>query len=246
MTAPIPRHAPAAAFRFGEFTFDCESRQLLQNNEQRHLSPKAQQLLQLLLVARPRALSREELYDTLWPATYVSDTNLPSIVNEVRRALGDDARAPRYIRTAHGYGYAFCGEVTITSRAASAVAMLRCEGSPQRETSTHLLYEGENIVGRTTDVGVVIPDATVSRRHALLTLEDGQFSLSDLGSKNGTYVDGKRIGSSPVRVTPRSRIMFGAVVAGILRRRASSTQSLQVTPAELELERVTSEEPVQP
>ena len=244
MTAQIPRHGPAAAFRFGEFTFDCESRQLLENGEQRHLSPKAQQLLQILLVARPKALSREELYDALWPATYVSDTNLPTIVNEVRRALGDDARSPRYIRTAHGYGYAFCGEVTMASRAASAVAMLRCEGSPQREVSTHLLFEGENVVGRTDEASVVIPDATVSRRHALLTLQDGEFTLSDLGSKNGTYVDGKRIGASPVRVTPRSRILFGAVVSGIMRRRASSTQSLQITVAELE--RVTSEEPVQP
>ena len=244
MTAQIPRRGPAAAFRFEEFTFDGESRQLLHNGEQRHLSPKAQQLLQLLLAARPRALSREELYDTLWPATYVSDTNLPTIVNEVRRALGDDARSPRYIRTVHGYGYAFCGEATIASRAASAVAMLRCEGSPHRETSTHLLHEGENVVGRTAEASVVIPDATVSRRHALLTLHDGEFSLSDLASKNGTYVDGKRIGSSPVRVTPRSRILFGAVVAGIMRRRASSTQSLQITAAELE--RVTSEEPVQP
>lgn len=243
MTAQKPPRGPAAAFRFGEFTFDGESRQLLQEGEPRHLSPKAQQLLQVLLLARPRALSREELYDILWPATFVSDTNLPAIVNEVRRALGDDARAPRYIRTAHSYGYAFCGEVTMVSRVASAVAMLRCEGSPQREASTHLLYAGENVVGRAPDVTVAIADATVSRRHAVLTLEDGKFSLSDLGSKNGTFVDGKRIGSSAVPVTPRNRIMFGAVVASIMRRRASSTQSLQVTAEELA--RVTTEEPVQ-
>ena len=65
--------SPAGSFRFGEFTFDGESRQLLRNGEPRHLSPKAQQLLQVLLLARPRALSREELYDALWPATYVCD-----------------------------------------------------------------------------------------------------------------------------------------------------------------------------
>jgi len=105
----------AATFHIGEFTFDCASRLLMRGGVKRHLSPKAQQLLRLLLVARPRALSREELYDALWPSTFVCETNLASVVNEIRRALGDDARAARYIRTVHGFGYAFCGEVA-TSR----------------------------------------------------------------------------------------------------------------------------------
>ncbi|HEX6098538.1 MAG TPA: FHA domain-containing protein [Thermoanaerobaculia bacterium] len=233
MTAKIQPSREAAAFRFGEFTFDCESRQLLHNGLPRHLSPKAQQLLQLLLLARPRALSHEEIYDALWPETYVCDTNLPSIVNEVRRALGDNARSPRYIRTAHGFGYAFCEEAAAAAPVASAIAMLRCEGSPQREASSWLLYEGENVVGRAPDVRVVIVDATVSRRHAVLTVANGEITVADLDSKNGTYVDGQKIGQTPVKVTPRTRIMFGAVVAWVMRRKVSSTLSLQLDEAEL-------------
>jgi hypothetical protein len=46
----------------------------------------------------------------IWPGTYVSESTLAVVVNGVRHALGDDARQPRFIRTVHGFGYAFCGE----------------------------------------------------------------------------------------------------------------------------------------
>src|SRR5687767_8563539 len=86
-----PAGQPAVTFHFGEFLFDCGSRQLLRAGVELHLSPKAQQLLHLLLAVRPRALSREELYDALWPSTFVCETNLANVVNEIRRTLGDDA-----------------------------------------------------------------------------------------------------------------------------------------------------------
>jgi DNA-binding winged helix-turn-helix (wHTH) protein len=217
-----PADLPVAVFPFGEFTFDSGSRQLSCSGVARQLSPKAQQLLHLLIMARPRALSRQELYDALWPATFVSDTNLSTVVNEVRRVLGDDARAPHYIRTVHGFGYAFCGEVAASRPvpAAAATAKLFCDGQ------THLLYDGENVVGRGGNSAVVIQNDTISRRHAVITVENDAFSILDLDSRNGTYVDGKRIGSAPVTVTSRTRIEFGAMLASILRRNNSSTQPI--------------------
>jgi DNA-binding winged helix-turn-helix (wHTH) protein len=207
----------AATFRFGEFTFDCGSRLLTCNEVKRHLSPKAQLLLELLIQARPRALSREELYDALWPSTFVCETNLASIISEVRRALGDEARASQYIRTIHGFGYAFCGEVVSSVATKSAVAMLLCgEGN-------HLLYEGENLIGRADGCSVVIAARTISRRHALITIYDGAFSIRDLDSTNGTYVDGQRIGSFPVMVLEGSRIALGTVRASIIARNAPSS-----------------------
>src|SRR6476659_7510437 len=131
-----PAGEPTATFRFGEFTFDCGSHLLMRSGVKQHLSLKAQHLLQLLILARPRALSREELYDALWPSTFVCETNLASIINEVRRALGDDARASQYIRTVHGFGYAFCGEI-VSAVANFVAAMLQCEGQ------SHSLFEGE-------------------------------------------------------------------------------------------------------
>jgi len=217
-----PAGEPTAVFRFGEFTFDCESRLLLCNGTERHLSPKAQQLLRLLILARPRALSRQELYDELWPSTFVCETNLASIINEVRRALGDDGRAARYIRTVHGFGYAFRCEVVSPERIRLVAAALTCEGE------RHLLSDGENVVGRAPGSRVVIPDRSVSRTHAVITVHADAFSIADLDSKNGTYVDGQRIGRSPVPIPRRAQIMFGAIAASLVLSTISSTQNLRL------------------
>ena len=72
--------------------------------------PKAYELLSLLLARRPRVLSKAQIRDVLWPGTSVARDGLPRLVTELRQALGDDAQQPRFIRTVHGFGYAFCGE----------------------------------------------------------------------------------------------------------------------------------------
>jgi len=215
-----------ATYRFGEFTFDCGSRLLTRGGAKKHLSPKAQQLLELLLAARPRVLSRETLYDEIWPSTFVCETNLASIVNEVRRALGDNVRASRYIRTVHGFGYAFCGEAATSVDRPPVTAMLLCG------ERRHFLREGENSVGRGQDCQVVMPEATISRRHALITVYDDTASISDLDSKNGTSVDGRPIGRSPVPVTSTSRIAFGSMGASIVFLK-TSTESLQLNMGEV-------------
>jgi hypothetical protein len=79
--------------RFGEVTFDPDSRLLLRVPDPVHLTGKAFDLLSLLLKERPRALSREELIGALWPDTFVTESNLTSLVNDVRTAIGDDARS---------------------------------------------------------------------------------------------------------------------------------------------------------
>lgn len=71
--------------RFGEFIVDTDRRQLRQGETERHVSPKAFEFLCLLLQNRPRALSKAELHERLWPSTFVSDATLTSLVAEVRR-----------------------------------------------------------------------------------------------------------------------------------------------------------------
>lgn len=215
---------PASVFRFSEFTFDCDSRQLLRGAVELHLSPKAQHLLHQLLLARPRALSRQELYDALWPSTFVSESNLANIVNEVRHVLGDDPRASQFIRTVHGYGYSFCGEVAVPGEGPHLDAMLLCN------ERTYQLFEGPNAVGRAPDCRIVIHDAAVSRHHAVILVDSsGAVSIQDLDSKNGTHVNGRRIGHSPVKVTHGEKITFGAVVASIMSPKISSAATLRLT-----------------
>ena len=223
----IPTGSQAGVFRFGPFAFDCRLRQLFRNDDPRHLLPKAQRLLHLLLLERPRALSRDEIIEVLWPSTYVSDTSLATVVNELRRALDDDARTPQYIRTVHGFGYAFCGEVTTAAATGVHAATLVWEGHH------YPLYEGENTIGRADDNSIVLSDDTISRHHALMTIEGGVMRLQDLGSKNGTFVDGQRIDTTPVIVKSQSRIELGAVMVSIMPGNASSTKSLRLNMPEL-------------
>lgn len=96
--------------RFGPFTLDLESRQLTNAGEEIHLEPKAFELLSALVLERPKVLSKADLQERLWPGTFVAEANLSNLVAEIRAALGDPARAPRFVRTAHGVGYAFCGQ----------------------------------------------------------------------------------------------------------------------------------------
>jgi DNA-binding winged helix-turn-helix (wHTH) protein len=210
----LPGAESAAVFRFGEFTFDRGSHLLLRNGVEQHLSPKAQLLLRMLLLNRPKAVSREEIYDALWPSTFVCETNMAGIISEVRRALGDDARSSQYIRTVHGFGYAFSADVETSVSQRVAVAMLFCEG--QR----HLLYEGANSVGRAPDCGVVLTGPTVSRYHAVITIVGNAIWIEDRASRNGTYVNGKRISRS--RVRHRDPIGFGVVQATIGRKTTST------------------------
>ena len=93
--------------RFGEFTLDDSRRQLLRGAEPIHLSPKAFQLLSILVAERPRAVSKKELQDRLWPDTFVNEGNLANAVAELRSALGDERRESRFIRTLYGFGYSF-------------------------------------------------------------------------------------------------------------------------------------------
>src|SRR5262245_14273162 len=106
---PPPRAIRRNTMRvaFGDFVLDTDCRELRRGLEPVRLSPKALQLLQILVTERPRALSKADLQDRLWPETFVVEKNLANLISEVREALGDDPSNPRFIRTVPRYGYAF-------------------------------------------------------------------------------------------------------------------------------------------
>ena len=83
-------------YRFDDFTMDTATRRLLKGQSGQHLSPKAFDLLQFLVANRARAVSKAELLQQVWPATHVLETNLASLVVEIRQTLGDSADEPRY------------------------------------------------------------------------------------------------------------------------------------------------------
>jgi DNA-binding winged helix-turn-helix (wHTH) protein len=195
--------------RLGELTFDPDARQLLNGEKELHLSPKAIDLLRILIAHRPRALSKQELHEHLWPATFVSEANLASLIAEVREALSDTARQPRFIRTAHRFGYAFSGEAVEVSDSPPSVqptsfCWLLKDGKRLP------LQPGENILGR-DEADIQIDSPTVSRRHARIRISGTEAVLEDLGSKNGTFVNGERV-SIVVTLKDADEVQVGSVV----------------------------------
>ena len=97
--------------RFGDVTFDPARRLVLRGPRPVHLEPRALRLLEILLSCRPKALSKAEILDAVWPGTFVTEGSLSALVKDLRKALGESARSPSYVRTVFGYGYAFEGTV---------------------------------------------------------------------------------------------------------------------------------------
>ncbi len=210
--------------RFGDCRFDSGARELRRGSQRIELTPKAFQLLELLLSRRPEAVSRAEIHDALWPATYVSLSSLSRVMADLRSALGDDARRPRYVRTLHGFGYVFSGEVVDEAGSppgqADALACRLLWGT--REIP---LAEGTHVLGRAPDAAVLIEGARVSRHHARIVVAGGRATLEDLGSKNGTYLRGQRL-SAEAELVDGDRIGVGQVLLKFRSPRAlSSTES---------------------
>ena len=172
---------------FGRCRFDGEARELRRDGAVQPLSPKAFQFLQLLLEERPRAVPKQEIHERLWPDSFVSDASLARLANEVRAAVGDDARAPHSVRTVHRFGYAFCGEAGAEAPGAGTQASCRLVWADRHI----LLLPGENLLGRASDARVVIDLARVSRHHARIVVDGDKAMLEDLASKNGTYLRGR-------------------------------------------------------
>ena len=195
--------------RLGECTLDVGARQLTRRGEALHLSPKAFELLRLLIEHRPRALSKQELHEHVWPDTFVSEANLASLINEVRHVLDDDAREPRFVRTVHRFGYAFCGSVIEVAEATPVADSSEFCWLVEGGRRLPLQY-GENILGR--DEGIQIDSPTVSRRHACIRVSGSEAVIEDLGSKNGTFVGGERL-AAPLRLKDGDEIRIGSIVS---------------------------------
>ena len=168
---------------FGEFVLDSARRELRRRDRAVRISPKALGLLELLIEERSRAVPKDEIRARLWRGTIVSEASLARLATELRAALGDDAREPRFVRTVHGFGYAFSGEV-VEEPAPSRASVCRLVWDNRRIP----LANGENVVGRASDAAVTIDSTRVSRHHACITVSGSRATLEDLGSKNGTFV----------------------------------------------------------
>ena len=182
------------AVLFGDFVFDPDARELRRGGEPVVLSPKAYQLLDVLVSNRPKALSKSALQEHLWPDTFVVEKNLVNLIAEIRAALGDDATHPRFVRTIQRFGYAFSETPDPRRRNTLRAADVRfrvvwAEGRAG-------LGDGDHVLGRDPDLELFLDAPDVSRHHARIRIAGGEATIEDLDSKNGTFVSNRRLGSA--------------------------------------------------
>jgi DNA-binding winged helix-turn-helix (wHTH) protein len=217
-------------YRIGDFTLDEDTRQLVANGDEVHLSPKAFDLLALLVANRDRAVSKKQLQQRLWPSTFVEETNLASLVAEIRRALSDSAAEPRFVRTVYGFGYRFVGEVRVVTSAGRTdhsrpTLWLIVEG---RQIP---LLNGANVIGRAADAAIRVDAPGMSRYHARIRVENGQATLEDLASKNGTHLNGRRL-STPEPLHGGDEIRVGGIALTFRTLSAGSPTETLLSPVE--------------
>jgi DNA-binding winged helix-turn-helix (wHTH) protein len=197
------------AVSFGSFVLDLETRELRKEGTAVPLSPKALQLLEVLVVNRPKALSKPALQEQLWPETFVVEKNLVNLIAEIRAALGDDATHPRFVRTVHRFGYAFRDP---SERAANRKVIPRTEArfrlvwAGGRATLT----DGEHVLGRDPDLELFLDSRDISRRHARIRIIGDEATIEDLESKNGTFVAERRL-ETVTRLADGDSIRIGSV-----------------------------------
>jgi DNA-binding winged helix-turn-helix (wHTH) protein len=209
---------------FSDFVLDLSARQLLRGTTPVALEPKMYKLLEILIKRRPAVIPNEELDELIWPHVFVARTSLMRLVSGLRSALDDDPKDSKIIRTAYKTGYAFCATTTAVTIPATAQTE-----RPPVPANIHLawkdrlipLNDGEHIAGRGEECTLVIDAVTVSRRHARITVNCGTILIEDLGSTNGTHVDGVRI-SSPTPLTEGAQFELGSESLQLRQRNASA------------------------
>jgi DNA-binding winged helix-turn-helix (wHTH) protein len=181
--------------RFGRFTLDAGARQLTRDGRELRLSPKAFDLLVLLIEKRPAVVEKKTLRERLWPGTHVVEASLSNLVAEIRALGGGD---PPPLRTVHGIGYAFAGDVEVgdgekLGLSSSAPCWVVWRDRPIA------LSRGDNVVGRDASCTVWIDESGVSRRHARIRVPaeaaggTDDVTVEDLNSTNGTFVRGQPV-----------------------------------------------------
>jgi DNA-binding winged helix-turn-helix (wHTH) protein len=207
---------------FGDCVLDLSTRQLSRGGELVPLEPKVYQLLEVLIQRRPAVVTNQELDELLWPRAYVGRSSLTRLISALRAALGDTRDNASVIRTAYKVGYSFCAEVRAPVGARTPPASVGLFWNGQ----SLLLKDGEHVAGRDPECAVIVDAATVSRRHARITVRAGVATIEDLGSTNGTYVDGMLI-SAPTQLAAAAKVALGTAVL-LVKKVSASEPTIKV------------------
>ena len=228
------RDVVVSPFRLGDWLVEPNLGYLTRGATTVHVELRVMDVLVCLAVHTSELVTRKHLIEDVWRTEFISDNTLTHAIAELRAALGDDAKNPAYIETIHRRGYRLLAPVSdpksgepanITGR--SFVAVIdgdRCIP----------LGKGENVIGRLPWATVTIDSLQVSRRHARIVVEDDCATLEDLGSKNGTLLNGRPV-NGPSTLEDGDEIALGSHVVAI-QFSADATTAEEDTPTRPPLE----------
>jgi DNA-binding winged helix-turn-helix (wHTH) protein len=200
------------AYRFGPFLYDPADRALFRDGAEVPLTHKSRDLLLYFLENPRRTLLRERLVEKVWGGVAVTDEAVRAQIVRLRRALGE--AGDELVKSVRQEGYRWEGDVWVEDAPRARAARSVLPRGPRfrlvlddREVQ---LLDGANVIGRDSESALWIDDASVSRRHAQVVVTDGRARLEDLDSKNGTFLNGRKI-SRAEALANGDQIRVGAI-----------------------------------
>src|SRR5262249_55813140 len=137
-------------YEFGDFQLEPDERKLLRRGQIIPLHGKAFEMLLVLIRNRGRLLTKDELFQLVWPEQIVEESNLTVNMSAIRRALGERANSPHYITTVSGRGYRFTADVRQFAGEALTIereSFARVTVEQEETESTSLLPSAGQIAG---------------------------------------------------------------------------------------------------
>jgi DNA-binding winged helix-turn-helix (wHTH) protein len=212
MSNPAETVARVEPFRVGDWLVEPSLNRLSRADGVVRLDLKAMELLVYLAEHAGEVLSKQRLVDSVWRVEAIADGTLTHAIAQLRKSLGDNARSPTYIETIPKRGYRLIAPVRMTDVAAPVHRFTASRFKLAAHDGETSLTEGENLIGRDRAASIRIDVPGVSRRHALIIIDGDTATLEDLGSKNGTFLAGRKL-ARPTRLAHGDEIRIGHSVA---------------------------------
>jgi len=168
--------------RFGHNSFEPATGRLWAGETEVKLTRKSADVLCLLVERAGRPVSKQDLFAFVWRNVVVGDDALTTCIQELRKALGDDARQPRYIETRHRYGYSFVAplESDTSSLVLGAIAVLPfTDMSPDRDQS----YFCEGVAEELIDALNRLDGLRVACRSCSFKFRDAGVDVREIGRR---------------------------------------------------------------
>ena len=203
---------PRRPFLLGDWTVEPTLDRITRDGQEVRLRPRAMDVLVCLAVEAGKLASKQDLIDAVWRTEFVSDHALTQVIAELRTALGDNARDPSYIENIPRRGYRLVATVTPAAVSVGPVSKVSVPFTLEGLEGNYSLAPGPNVIGRSEDADISIDRTEASRYHAKISVEGTNAVIEDLNSKNGTFVNGKRL-DQPTPLSNGDEIWIGRGVA---------------------------------